>query len=527
MTPNKRVIITGIAAIALTLSACSGSDSASSNGASGAGSAGEATPSGNGEIHLGVAYETTNYHPSQTSSALALGANWHVVEGLYEFNMDDYTVYPALAAGEPNWSSDTEFEVDLRDDAKFSDGTEVTSQDVISSYERSMAEGNLYASMLNFIDTIEAVDEDTVKFTLNQPFSIATNRLVVAKIVPASATDDELTAMPIGSGPYKYESITDSKLEAVPNEHYNGPNKAGADKIVWDVIKDDTARTTAATSGTIDVMEAVPAASAPMLESAGMTVAEVKGFNLPFLLFNTTKAPFDDPRVRQAFLYAVNTDMLIQNNMDGKATAATSFLPESNPAYNKAKNVFTYDPEKAKSLLEEAGVTDLNITLLTTDHPWISDLAPQIQNDLQAAGIKVSLQSEASASLYANNLDVDNPTFDVALAPGDPSVFGNDPALLMNWWYGDNVWTKKRTFWQQSDPETWQELQDIINEGAAAEGAEQQEKWNEAFDLISEEVPLYPLFHRTMLTGYNPNTVADFKPIGTTGLWAVTARSNR
>ena len=122
---------------------------------------------------------------------------------------------------------------------------------------------------------------------------------------------------------------------------------------------------------------------------------------------------------------------------------------------------------------------------------------------------------------------MDTPTFDVALAPGDPSVFGNDPALLMNWWYGDNVWTTKRTFWQQSDPATWQELQDIINEGAAAEGAAQQEKWNEAFDLISEEVPLYPLFHRTMLTGHNPSTVADFKPIGTTGLWAVTARSNR
>ncbi len=524
MTSKKRGIVAGIAALSLVLTACSGSDTAGNQGSS---EGAEAAPAGNGEIHLGVAYETTNYHPSQTSSALALGTNWHVVEGLYEFNMDDYTVYPALAAGEPNWSSDTEFEVDLREGAKFSDGTPVTSQDVISSFDRSMAEGNLYTSMLSFIDSVDAVDEDTVKFTLNQPFSIATNRLAVAKIVPESATDDELTAMPIGSGPYKYVSITDSKLEAVPNEHYTGPNPAGADKIIWDVIKDDTARTTAATSGTIDVMEAVPAASAPMLESAGMTVAEVKGFNLPFMLFNTTKEPFNDPRVRQAFLYAVNTDMLIQNNMDGKATPATSFLPESNPAYNQAKNVFTYDPEKAKALLEEAGVTDLNITLLTTDHPWISELAPQVQNDLQAVGIKVSLQSEASASLYANNLDVDTPTFDVALAPGDPSVFGNDPALLMNWWYGDNVWTTKRTFWQQSDQATWQKLQDIINEGAAAEGAAQQEKWNEAFDLISEEVPLYPLFHRTMLTGYNPSTVADFKPIGTTGLWAVTARSNR
>lgn len=516
MTPNRRSVFVGIAAFGLVLSACSSSGDTGGN----------QSADGNGAIHLGVAYETTNYHPSQTSSALALGANWHVVEGLYEFNMDDYTVYPALAAGEPNWSSDTEFEVDLRENAKFSDGTEVTSQDVVSSFERSMAEGNLYASMLDFIDGIDAIDEDTVRFTLNQPFSIATNRLAVAKIVPESASDEELTTMPIGSGPYKYESIGDAQLAAVPNGHYNGPIEVGADKLVWDVIKDDTARTTAATSGTIDVMEAVPAATIPMLEKAGMTVAEVNGFNLPFMLFNTTKAPFDDARVRQAFLYAVNSDMLIRNNMDGKATPATSFLPESNPAYNPAKNVFTHDPEKAKALLDEAGVNDLHITLLTTDHPWVANLGPQVQNDLQAVGITVSLQSEASASLYANNLDVAEPTFDVALAPGDPSVFGNDPALLMTWWYGDNVWTKKRTFWQESDPDTWQELQDIIKEGAALQGGAQQEKWNAAFDLISEEVPLYPLFHRTMLTGYYPSTVADFKPIGTTGLWAVTARSN-
>lgn len=514
MFSKKRGITAAVVAMALTLTACSGGSDSST------------TESGNGEINLGVAYETTNYNPTNTSSALAMGTNWHVVEGLYEFNMNDYSTYPALAAGEPTTVSDTELEIALRDGAKFSDGTDVTANDVVASFEAAMAEGNLYATMLDFIDSVTAKDDKTVTITLKEPFSLVNQRLAIVKIIPANASEDDLTNMPIGSGPYKYESISDSQIVAVPNENYNGPHPAGATKLTWDVIKDDTARTTAATSGTIDIMEAVPSESVDMLTAAGMTVDEVDGFNLPFLLFNTNKAPFNDAKVRQAFFYAIDTEKLISNNMDGKAKAAKSFLPEAHPNFNEASNVYTYDPEKAKSLLEEAGVSDLSITLLNTDHPWIENLAPQIKNDLEAVGITTNLQSEASASLYSNHLDVDSPEFDVALAPGDPSVFGNDPALLINWWYGDNVWTQKRSFWQESDKEAYDQLQSLIQDATKMEGEEQQQKWNEALDLISEEVPMYPLFHRTMITAYSADKLTDFKSIGTTGLWAVTAQAN-
>ncbi|AKK11026.1 ABC transporter substrate-binding protein [Corynebacterium uterequi] len=509
-------LIASLAAASLLLTACGGG-SGSSTGDSGS------TGGGDSEINLGVAYETTNYDPSSTSSALAMGTNWHVMEGLYELNMNDYSVRPALAAGDPTEVSDTELEIALRPEAKFSDGTPVTSADVVESFNRAMAEGNLYASFLSFVDSVEAKDDNTVTVKLAQPFSLAKERLAIVKIVPASSTKEEMTSMPIGTGPWKYEAITDANITAVPNEFYNGDDAyaAKADKMVWDIIKDDTARTTAATSGTIDIMEAVNADNAPLLEAAGFTVEEVDGFNLPFLLFNTTKAPFDKPEVRQAFFYAIDTQKLIDNNMSGKAVAATSFLPESHPNYHKAANVFTHDPEKAKKLLADNDVKDLSVTLLTTDHPWISDMAPQIKADLEAVGIKVNIQSEASQSLYANNLDVEKPTFDLALAPGDPSVFGNDPALLVDWWYGDNVWTTQRTFWQESDPEAWEKLNTLMKESTSLEGDAQQEKWNEAMDLISQEVPLYPLFHRTMITGYNANEIEGFEPIGTTGLWTL------
>ncbi|WP_371152033.1 ABC transporter substrate-binding protein [Buchananella felis] len=505
--PKKWVAFAAMsAAAAMLLSACGGKTD-------------EAKPAGaESVITAGVAYETTNYNPSNTTSALAMGSNWHVVEGLYETNMATGEIYAALAAGDPTKVSDTEYEVTLRDGAKFSDGSDVTSADVVESFKRSTAEGNLYAGFLDFVDTVDAKDEKTVSIKLKNPFTLVKERLAVVKVVPAASTEDDMTKMPIGSGPYKYEAITESELTAVKNEHYNGPRPATTDRLKWSVLKDDTARTTAAQDGSIDVMESVPAENIALLEAAGWKVEKVAGFNLPFVLFNNAKAPFTDARVRQAFLYAIDVDKLISNNMSGEAKAATSFLPEDHPNYKKAEVQYNYDPEKAKTLLAEAGVKDLSITMLTTDHTWIANLAPQIKNDLEAVGVKVNLQSMASSALYKDNLDIDNATFDIAVAPGDPSVFGKDPALLMNWWYGPGKWTDYRTFWAKGDKAKFEGLKAIIDEAVTLEGAEQQKKWDEAQDYISREVPLYPLFHRNIITAYNSAKIDGFTPIGTTGL---------
>lgn len=531
---TKRSWRSGFIALAtagmLALSACGGggtdspSSDAESEGATSAAETGGASEEetagsggGTGTITAAVAYETTNYHPSNTSSALALGANWHVVEGLYELNMSDYTSYKALAAeDDPVQVSDTVYEVSLRDGATFSDGTPVTIDDVVASFERSMEEGGLYLSMLSFIESVEAKDDTTVTITLAYPFSLLEERLSLVKIIPAGASDDDLTAMPIGTGPWMYESIDSQQITFVPNPHYNGDFPAGAETMQWEILKDDTARTTAMNEGTVMAMESVPADATALLEGAGATVEAVQGFNLPFLLFNTTKAPFDDPQVRQAFFYAIDVEKLIQNALSGQATPATSFLPETHANYNEASTVFTYDPAKSEELLAAAGVSDLSITLLTTDHPWITALSPQIKNDLEAVGISVEIEAFASSALYADNLDVDNFTFDVALAPGDPSVFGADPDLLMNWWYGDNVWTQKRTGWNGSDG--YNRLHEAMSAAVAATGDEQQQAWNDAFDILSEEVPLYPLFHRQVVTAYQGDQLQGYTPIGTTGL---------
>ena len=510
-----------VAACALALGACSGGGTAGDGGVKDADSAGKSAAKDT--ITAQVAYQSLKFDPSSTSSAVALAGNWHVTEGLYDLDMSTFKVYPALAAGDPEKVSDTELKVKLRKDAKVSNGDPVTPEDVIKSFERSMDEKGLYFSMLNFIDKVEADGEDGVVIKLKKPFPLAEKRLSLVRIVPAKSTAEEMTKLPIGTGPWKYVAITEQQITFEKNDKYNGPKPATTNKMVWNVNTDDTARVTAMQQGDTDVMENVPAKAFQTLKSSGSKIETVQGFNQAFIMFNTKQAPFDNVKARQAVMYAIDAKKLIDNQLSGQADPVTSFLPESFANYHKAKNVYTHDLDKAKSLLKEAGVNGpLSMTLYTTDHKWNTDLAPQIKNNLAEVGINVKIESMKSSALYPNVTDVDNANFQMVLAPGDPSVFGNDPDLLMNWWYGDNAWTKKRTHWNGS--EGYNKLHAAMDKAIASEGDAQQQAWNECFDILSEEVPLYPLFHRKVSTAVKNDVFSNYEAIGTTGLSFINAK---
>ncbi|WP_309104431.1 ABC transporter substrate-binding protein [Microbacterium sp.] len=472
-----------------------------------------------GIIEAGISYALSgSFDPMVASGAVTVSANWHVFEGLIDLDPVTQEAAPALAADFPTKIDDTTFEIDLREGATFHNGDPVTSEDVVFSYERVLdpANNSLFRTFVNFVDTVSAVDEDTVQITTAYPFSLIDNRLGVVKIVPKAAVEADpegFAANPVGSGPYSLVSaVPEDKLVFERYEDYNGPRPALAAGMNWNLLADASARVTAMSTGTVHAIEDVPYIDVDAL-AASADVESVQSFGLLFMMFNTKAAPFDDVRVRQAMHYALDMDKIIETGLLGNATAATSFLPETYPNYHEASTVYTYDPDKAKDLLAEAGVSDLSITLLTTDTGWVKEVAPLIKESLDAIGIDTTLDIGQSASMYEK---VDSGNYTVAVAPGDPSVFGVDPDLLMNWWYGENVWTQTRTNWADS-PE-YAELRTLLDGAVQQEGDEQQASWNDALDLIADEAVLYPLFHRKLPTAWNSQELVGFQPVSTTGL---------
>lgn len=470
-----------------------------------------------------VAYEGSDPNPIGTSSGVFLAAGWHVFEGLYELNMHTYRAECGLAADAPVQIDDLEYEVTLREDTVFSDGSPLTSADVVNAFERN-GESDLYGAFLSFITAVSAPDERTVRFKLNAPMgSVLQERLALVRVFPATLTDEELASKPVGSGPWCYETINAAdggRISFTANHRYTGPWPATCERMEWSVLLDDTRRTDELIDKDVMVMEAAPVVRAEELADAGATVEWVPGFNLPFLMFNCEKPPFDDVRVRQALLYAIDVDSLIGTYMAGHARAATSLLPDYFRHYHRAVTVYSYDPEKARKLLAEAGVDELALTLRANDN-WVSTLAPAIAEDWKAVGVTAEVVLLDTTALFADlSTEPEAGTllpFDVVLSPGDPSCFGNDADLIISWWYGDNVWTRARSRWATTP--AFAEMAELLAEARSKTSEdEQQPLWNQCFDIIAAEVPLYPLFHRETATAWWTAQLDDYDPISATGL---------
>lgn len=473
------------------------------------------------EITAGISYElgTNGYDPMTTTSALTIAANWHTMEGLYEIMpTPDRTVYPALAAGEPEVDG-TSVVVKLRDGAKFHNGEPVTAEDVVYSFERVLDPENksLYASFIPFIEKVAAKDEKTVEFTLKYPFSLVKERFAVVKIVPKAVVEADKAAFdanPVGTGPWKMtdNGAASSTVVFEKFADYTGSKPAKTDKMTWKILPDAATRTNAIESKSVMAIDSVPYLSIDQVKGSA-DVESVQGFGLLFIMFNNGEnSAMHDLKNRQGILYSIDMDKVIKTGLSNQASPATCFVQENHAAYKKASTVYALDAAKASELFGETGLK--NIKMLVTNHDWVKPCTPIIKEAIEAQGVSVEFEELKSSDLY-NKISEDN-SWDVVIAPGDPSVFGADADLLLRWWYAGDTWTDGRMHWKGTD--SYNKVQELLGKAAEQTGDEQVATWHEIFDIISDEVPLYPLFHRKSPSAWDSKALDGFTPISLTGL---------
>lgn len=484
-----------------------------------AGSASAAAVNKDLTIEAGISYAlSTGFDPLTSSGATPMAANLHIFEGLVELHPATREPYNALAAADPKKVNDTTYQVAIRDGAKFHDGSPVTTEDVAFSFTRVLDPANksLFSQFIPFIQDVKPVDDKTVEFTLKYPFPGFGPRISVVKIVPKALASDlkAFDAKPVGTGPYKLISaVKDDKIVFEAFADYNGPQPALAKGMTWLLLSDAAARVTAVQSGRVQAIEDVPYLDVDGLKSK-VQVESVQSFGLMFLMFNCAKAPFNNKLVRQALHYGLDKEAIIKKALFGNAKAASSYFQEGHPDYVEAKNVYGYDAKKAEDLLKEAGATSLEFELLTTDTAWVKDVAPLILESWnKLPGVKVSVKSIQSGALYTDRVGTGD--YSVVAAPGDPSVFGNDADLLLSWFYSGATWMEKRAYW--TAPERAQ-LQELMNKGSRAPKEDAKKITGEIVDLVSDEVPLYPIFHRQLPSAWDDKKLNGFQPLPTTGV---------
>ncbi|MGV9244800.1 ABC transporter substrate-binding protein [Streptomyces sp. NPDC003710] len=501
------------AALSSSLAACSSGPESTNDTGSGGGR--------NRTLTAVIGYGNDgSWDPTQTASAFCMAANNHIYEGLLDTDPISREPYAALATEVPKDPGATSWRFTLRAGAKFHDGHPVTADDVVFVFDRILDPGTqtlgkgFFASWLS---EVRRVDARTVELVLKFPFPDGLSRLTLAKIMPKhvfsrpGAWDDAIKGLAVGSGPYRqtaHHPKSNTTFEAFAD--YNGPRKPAFRKMNWLTIVDAAprvARISGADAGA-QIADNIPYANIRQLAASGLTVRGGAGMNNLFLMFNTRHKPFDDVRVRQALHYAIDTGKMVEVALKGHGKPSTSFLNEANPAYRRAKTVYDHDPEKARALLKEAGVSGLSIDVLAVNVSWIVDCLPTIKSSWDAIGVRTTLSPQETTAVFTK-MD-QKQDYQVVAAASNPNQFGLDADLIMHYNYGpQNLWMQYARW--ADDPVAKKLFADMDRATRESDPERKKAMIQDYIDVVAEQAVLYPVVHNELMTAWNPRELTGIR----------------
>ncbi len=409
----------GAAALLLavtTLAACSsvGSSSPSSDRSEDVGSAAGDVKDG-GTLTMALSAEPDFLDPTLAGSFYSRYVFNAMCEKLYDLN-SEVRIVPQLAASMPTTSDGGKtVTIELRTGIKFSDGTTMDSAAVKTSIERDLNDPqSARVTELGPITSIDTPDASTVVIHLKTPFAPLTAALADRAGMVMSPTQLEKMGQKFGNdpscvGPFKFsDRVPQNSITLVKDPNYYDADKVHLDKIVYRIITDSAIRAAnlksgdvqvADTVGTDDVSSIKSDSSLQMLESSSLgyqgitfNIGNTDGVGKPPVQVDAPYA--QDPRIRQAFEYAIDRDALVKTVFDDQFdTACGPVSPETEYSTPAVQQCRSYDPEKAKQLLQEAGVSiPYKLDMLVTNTPATLQLAQALQAMVKEGGFELKLQ---------------------------------------------------------------------------------------------------------------------------------------
>ena len=348
-------------------------------------------------ITIALGSEPTSLDPMLVDDGGERAINDNIYETLLARTADGEIV-PGLATGLPTQVDDTTWEFSLREGVKFHDGTDFNADAVVASVERMVG---LVADGLTdndgFFGTLtgaEKVDDYTVRITTDGPDGVIPARMYWLKIIAPSAKDvADMSEAPNGTGPYKFVSReTGVNIKLTANGDYWGGAPSIKD-VTFEFVAEGGTRLAGLKSGKYDLITNLP----PQDVDQAPASATVQGQEHPVLILDADEGITADPKVRLALNLAVDKEAIAQSVYGGFATPdAGQLLSPSILGFNSSLSAYPYDPEQAKTLLEEAGVAGQTITLVgESSGRWLNDkeLVEAVAGYWTEAGLVVDLQT--------------------------------------------------------------------------------------------------------------------------------------
>ncbi|MBQ4824167.1 ABC transporter substrate-binding protein [Leisingera sp. HS039] len=369
------------------------------------GAAKAAGPQKGGTLRLGLqgGSTTDSLDPALVTNTVGLMVTRLWGETLVELT-EDGGIEGKLAESYEASSDAKTWTFKLRSGVTYSNGQNVTADDVVKTMERHSGEDTKSGALgiMRGIKDVRA-DGDTVVFELDSPnadlpYLLADYHLIVQ---PGGGNDDPAAA--IGTGPYIMKSADMGvRFVAEKNPNYWG-DLGNAETVEIIVINDDTARVAALQSGQVDVIDRVPPRTAKLVDRApNITVHSTSAAGHYVFIMHTNTAPFDNYDLRMALKYGINREEMVDKILNGYGTVGNdSPINASYPMYTELEQR-QFDPDKAMFHMKKSG-HDGSVLLRTSDNsfPGAPDASALFQQSCQSAGIKLDVKREPNDGYWS------------------------------------------------------------------------------------------------------------------------------
>ena len=368
-----------------------------------------------GTLTVGLSADAESMDPLYVNQA----AGWSVVQAVFDHLIDrdfEGNLVPGLAL---SWTAvgTLTLEFELRQGVTFHNGEPFNAESAKFSVDRILAEEEApNRSKFTAIESVEIVDDYTVRLLLNQPdgtlFDSLTSRL--AMLPPEYFEEvgaEGFAAVPVGTGPFKFvEWMPDDHVTLVANENYwsgSYKGKPQVETVIFRPIPEAATRLAELQTGGIDVMQDLSTDQIAAVESAGMTVVPHEAFQLSYVFFvaDDDSLPTHDVRVRQALNYAVDVDAIIENLLGGYGSRIASPIGPGYLGHDLGVEPYVYDPDRALALMAEAGYADGFETTLDVTTAARTDVIEAVAGYLNEIRVEVTIQEFEMGQFNQNWMD--------------------------------------------------------------------------------------------------------------------------
>lgn len=401
----------------------------------------------------------------------------------------DMNIQPGLAE---SWefTDNLTLKLNLRKNVKFHNGEPFTSADVLYSLERALNNPKV-SSFISSIDITnsKAIDEYTVELKTNEPYvpllaNLAHTSISMVCKKAIEEAGDNVGTEPVGTGPFKFVKWEHGdRVELERNDEYWG-TKPAFKNLTMRAIVENANRAIEVETGGVDIaLSLAPNDGTRLKDTPDVNVFVYESVTTSGMQINTTAEPFTDVRVRQALNYACDYQAIGDSVYEGYGSRAICPMSTAVWAANTKLTPYTYDPEKAKALLKEAGYENglpQTLVLVTNDNRQRIDTFEIMQNQLAAVGIKSEISVRDMATL-------------ASFVPGDYEIFmagwgttTGDPDTGLYQTFNSNSGTANSKRIQFRDPQ----IIELLEQGRAETDTEKRfELYQKAQELIWDACP--------------------------------------